>query len=172
MLENRGKAFQLSVTALFAAIVCIGTILIRIPIPATNGYIHLGDAFVILSGLFLGPVYGAAAAGIGAALADLIGGYVLYAPVTLVVKICMAVGAWVICHKLVKEQINIFIRCVLAGIFATLINVAGYLGYEFVIYGMTAFLSVPANFVQGISGLIISSYLYPVLKKRLAGQNK
>ena len=49
------KKYVLS--ALFAALCCIATMLIQCPSP-TGGYIHLGDGFVILSGIILGPIYG------------------------------------------------------------------------------------------------------------------
>ena len=41
-------------TALFAALTCAATMAIRIPTPGTGGYIHPGDALVILSGVILG----------------------------------------------------------------------------------------------------------------------
>ena len=44
-------------TALFAALACVATMSIRIPTPGTGGYIHPGDAIVILAGIILGPVY-------------------------------------------------------------------------------------------------------------------
>ena len=72
--------------ALFTALACVATMSIRIPTPGTNGYIHPGDAIVILSGVMLGPAWGLLAAGIGSAMADLIGGYVLYVPITFVIK--------------------------------------------------------------------------------------
>ena len=43
-------------TALFAALACVATMSIRIPTPGTNGYIHPGDAIVILSGVILGGI--------------------------------------------------------------------------------------------------------------------
>ena len=36
--------------SLMAALTCVGTMIIKIPTP-TNGYIHPGDGFVLLSGL-------------------------------------------------------------------------------------------------------------------------
>ena len=56
---------NLVMAALFAALSCVATSIIRIPTPGTGGYIHPGDAIVILSGVFLGPVYGLFAGGIG-----------------------------------------------------------------------------------------------------------
>ena len=69
---------KIVMTALFAALSCVATMSIHIPTPGTGGYIHPGDAVVILSGVILGPVYGLLAGGIGSAMADLIGGYFIY----------------------------------------------------------------------------------------------
>ena len=65
---------KLILSALMAALTCVGTMIIKVPTP-TMGYIHPGDGFVLLSGLLLGPLWGALAAGLGSALSDLIGGY-------------------------------------------------------------------------------------------------
>ena len=56
------KIKLLSLTGLLTALVTVSTMAIRIPIPATGGYIHPGDGLVLLSGLLLGPVYGTFAA--------------------------------------------------------------------------------------------------------------
>lgn len=69
-----------------ASMACVATMVIKIPIPATGGYINLGDSIVLLSGVVLGPLYGGLAAGLGSALADLLGGYVAFAPATLYIK--------------------------------------------------------------------------------------
>ena len=81
---------RIVMTALFAALACVATMSIRIPTPGTNGYIHPGDAIVILSGIILGPVYGALAAGLGSAMSDLLGGYFIYVPITFIIKALIA----------------------------------------------------------------------------------
>ena len=60
--------------------------LISIPLPSGYGYVNLGDAGVYLCALLLPGGLGPLAAGVGAALADLILGWAMYAPVTLLVK--------------------------------------------------------------------------------------
>ena len=62
-----------------AALAYAATSVIQIPSPV-NGYVILGDCFVPLSGWLLGPWYGAAAAGIGSMLVDLLSGYGHYVP--------------------------------------------------------------------------------------------
>ena len=84
---------KLILAALFAALSCVATMSIRIPTPGTSGYIHPGDAIVILSGVILGPVWGFLAGGIGSALSDLIGGYFIYVPITFGIKGLVALAA-------------------------------------------------------------------------------
>lgn len=80
---------KLVTASLFAALCCVLTMAIPIPSP-TEGYVHLGDSMVLLSGIFLTPMYGALAAGLGSALADLLTGYTHYALATFVIKALMA----------------------------------------------------------------------------------
>lgn len=77
-------------TGLMTALVFVLTFLIKIPVPFTSGYIHLGDSMIYISVIVLGPVFGAFASGVGSMLADVIGGYVQYALPTLIIKSLMA----------------------------------------------------------------------------------
>ena len=100
-------------TALFAALACVATMSIRIPTPGTSGYIHPGDAIVILAGIILGPVYGMLAGGIGSALSDLIGGYFVYVPITLVIKGLVALVSGLIYQKMCRSGKNRYIAVIL-----------------------------------------------------------
>ena len=85
-MKNSNHIKKLVLTALFAAITCIFTMIHLFPSPL-GGYIHIGDCFVLLSGFYLGPVYGAFAAGIGSSLADLFAGYPTYAVATFIIMV-------------------------------------------------------------------------------------
>lgn len=162
---NHINVRKLTLTALFIALTCVATFIIRIPIVGTGGYIHPGDAFVILSGILLGPLYGALAGGIGSALADLFGGYMIYVPITLIVKAVIAAGVGYIYHHPAAKVHSSIIKCILCGVFATIVVALGYLFFEYFLYGAAALTSVPANLIQGISGLIISTVLLPFVQK-------
>ncbi|MDD3168327.1 MAG: ECF transporter S component, partial [Eubacteriales bacterium] len=86
MIENKEKTTKIIVAGLMMAMIVVATILIIIPVPFGNGYIHLGDAIIFLSVLILGWEYGAVAAGVGSALADILVGYAIWAPWTLFIK--------------------------------------------------------------------------------------
>lgn len=77
---------HLARNALLVAVAATATLVIRVPTPATQGYINVGDAVIFVSALLFGPRTGAMAGGIGSALADLIGGYTFWVPFTLVIK--------------------------------------------------------------------------------------
>ena len=162
--------------ALFAALTCIGTMIIKIPTP-TSGYIHPGDGFVLLSGLLLGPLWGALAAGIGSALSDLIGGYVIYVPATFVIKALTATTAYCIFKGFIK-LINLKSSTpalIVSGIVAELVMVLGYFLFEIFMLAVVNNTSITAgavaalagivpNLIQGVFGTIIATVLYPMLK--------
>ena len=154
---------KLILAALFAALSCVATMSIRIPTPGTGGYIHPGDAIVILSGVILGPVWGFLAGGIGSALSDLIGGYFVYVPITFVIKGLVALAAGLLYQKIGKTQKSRYAAVVLGGVADIILVASGYFVCEYFIYGAGAAASIPANIIQGIGGLVISCILYPIL---------
>ena len=154
---------KLILAALFAALSCVATMSIRIPTPGTSGYIHPGDAIVILSGVILGPVWGFLAGGIGSALSDLIGGYFIYVPITFVIKGLVALAAGLLYQKIGKNQKSRYIAVILGGVADIILVAGGYFVCEFFIYGAGAAASIPANIIQGVGGLVISCILYPIL---------
>lgn len=155
---------KLVMTALFAALACVATMSIRIPTPGTNGYIHPGDAVVILSGIILGPVYGLLAGGIGSAFADLLGGYFVYVPITFVIKGLIALISGFIYQKAGKTEKSRYICVILGGITDIILVAGGYFLCESFMYGAAgAAASIPANLIQGAGGLIIALVLYPII---------
>ena len=154
---------KLILAALFAALSCVATMSIRIPTPGTSGYIHPGDAIVILSGVILGPVWGFLAGGIGSALSDLIGGYFIYVPITFVIKGLVALAAGLLYQTVGKNQKSRYIAVILGGVADIILVAGGYFVCEFFIYGAGAAASIPANIIQGVGGLVISCILYPIL---------
>lgn len=157
------KLRKIIMAALFAALACVATMSIRIPTPGTNGYIHPGDAIVILAGVILGPVGGFFAAGIGSAMADLIGGYFIYVPITFFIKGLIALFTGLIYRAVGKSNKTHFAAVLLGGVTDIVLVTGGYFICEFFMYGAGAAASIPSNIVQGVGGLLISAVLYPAL---------
>ena len=102
------KKIRTMVTAaVLAALSCVATMVVQIPSPM-NGFVNLGDCFVLLSGWLLGPWWGAAAGGIGSMLADLLLGYGHYAPGTLIIKGAMALVAALVFKAFRKKKFTAF----------------------------------------------------------------
>ena len=94
-MNQRTDTRNIVMAAMFAALTLVATSVLKISTPAF-GYIHVGDTFVILSGIIMGSLLGPFAAGIGAGLADLLGGFAIWAPGTTVIKFLTAL----VCAKL------------------------------------------------------------------------
>lgn len=169
MSEKIGKSkglVRLCATGMFAAFICVATMLIRIPMPIC-GYVNFGDCFVILAAWILGPVYGFAAGGIGSALADLLAGYAQYIPGTFIIKGLVAAAAALIAHAVLRKNRRLagYAMGALAG---ELIMLGGYFLYEAAAlgYGLAgAFSSVAGNAVQGAFGAGLSVILAQTLAK-------
>jgi uncharacterized membrane protein len=157
------KIRKIVFTALMASLICVATMIIKIPTPL-HGYINLGDAIVLLAAWTLGPVYGFAAAGIGSALADILSGYAVYAPATFVIKGLMALDAWVVYRK-TKKTHSMILLCVSA-ILAELLMVGGYYLFEGILYGFIPSLAnIPANLIQALGGIIFGIVLNKAIGK-------
>ena len=67
-VRSSQRTRMMVMTAVFAALACVATMVIKVPSP-TGGYMNLGDTVVLLGGYLLGPAWGALAGSIGPALA-------------------------------------------------------------------------------------------------------
>ena len=161
-VHNGFSARKLCLAALFAALACAGT---SIAIPLPVGYFNLGDIFVLCAAWILGPVLGYAAAAIGTALADVILGYLVYAPATFVVKGCMALAAALLLPVFLSILKKDFPARLITAIIGEAIMVGGYFLFEatFMGCGIGAAASIPGNTLQAACGVIGATALMRLL---------
>ena len=162
MNQSNRPIFRLVTASVLAALSCAATLVLTIPSP-TGGYMNLGDTVVLLGAYLLGPWWGAAAGGIGSMLADLMAGYALYAPATLLIKGVMAFLAALLYRFLGKKSGAV----ILCGVLAESIMVVGYWLYDGLLLGSLAGAAVglPSNLMQAAFGLAASTALALSLKK-------
>ena len=158
------KVKKLVLAALFAALAYCATLIIHIPSPI-GGYLNLGDCIVLLAGWLLGPAYGAAAAGLGSALADLTLGYTSYIPGTFVIKALMAVVAYYAAKAVPGKTV---VKSVVSGVLAEVVMVGGYFCFEAVIlgYGLGAVAGVASNLMQALAGIVCAVLIKLILDKK------
>lgn len=161
-MKKKSSLVKLVTAAVFAALTCVATMVISIPIPATRGYVNVGDSVVLIGAFLLGPYYGAAAGALGSALADLFLGYAYFAPGTFLIKGLMALIAALIFSALRDKTKLPFLPAAAAG---ELWMVLGYFLYESALlgYGAAALGSVPSNLIQAAGGAVIACVLFRAL---------
>jgi uncharacterized membrane protein len=157
---------RIVIAALLTAFCCVATMLIQIRTPM-NGYLNMGDCFVLLSAWSLGGIWGAAAAGVGSALADLFSGYVTFVPGTFVIKALMAIVAVALYKLLTKVRLPKIAAYVISAVAAEVVMVLGYFVYEalFIGEGMAALGGIPWNIVQGVFGIITGTVIILLISK-------
>jgi uncharacterized membrane protein len=155
-MKNRTQ--RIVMASMLAALCCVATMIIKIPSPL-KGYINLGDCIVLLAGWALSPLYGFFAAAIGSALADILSGYITYAPATFVIKGLMAVIAFYL-FKVLHEKIGNLPSRIISGLTAEIVMVSGYFIFEGFLYGfIPSLVNIPANLIQGGGGLVVGIIL-------------
>lgn len=157
------KILKIVLSGLFAAVIFVLTAFV--PVPLGHGYANAGDAFVVLSGMMLGPWAGLAAAGVGSAMADLYLGYSVYAPATFVIKGLMAVCACLLSRSL-KTGKSLMIKIGFVYAVCESVMVLGYFLFETVFFGIgIALADVIGNLLQAVFGLVVGTALTSVVMK-------
>ena len=138
--------------------------LLSIPLPSGYGYVNLGDAGVFLCVCLLPGGLGALAAGVGAALADLILGWAMYAPVTLLIKGLTALLAGLALRRAKKAGLPLSLLC-------CLLVPLGYFLYEAILLtAPVAAVNVLPNALQAAIGAalgtLVGRHLQALIKRK------
>lgn len=159
------KTRRLVISALFAAMECLAALFIRLPSPL-GGYLNAGDALVLPMALLLGPAMGGLAAALGAAGADLLSGFAVYAPASFVLRVLMVSLAALLLRACRRRPP---LGAILGGLCAEAVMVFGYFAYNALVlgYGTGALAAVPGDCMQGVFGLIAGTLLTGVLRRAL-----
>lgn len=148
---------NIRIAALSAVVLtCLVTFFLRIPLPS-RGYFNVGDVAVVFSGLVLGALnpkqgvwWALGACGIGSAMADILGGFAVFAPLTFVAK-----GAEGALAALAANRTGT-LRYLLLG--AAGLSMAGlYFGGEILMPNIGlqgAVAEIPANLIQAVGGTL------------------
>lgn len=153
---------QLTKTAMMAAIIFVCTYTFKVPIAITGGYTHLGDCAIFIGVMLLDRKHGTAAAALGAAMSDLLGGFWLWVVPTFLIKGIMAFIMGTIVEKvLLDKKGNWLIGAIAGGIW----QIIGYTLTKIVLLSpQAAFATVPTVSAQTVAGIIIASVVIVVLQ--------
>ncbi len=137
--------------ALFAALVFAATLTGAMAPIGSGAYIHIGDAFIYLSALFLPTPFAIGAAVIGASFADLVLGSAMYVPATMVTKAVVVIAIRIVLKFTQKPLMqDVFIS--LCGAF----NIIGYFVAECFMFSFAAALSgTMFNALQALASAVV-----------------
>ena len=170
---------------LFAALSYVVFTFLQIKITLPGGdatSIHLGNAVCVLGALLLGGPLGGLGGAIGMTIGDLFDPvYVVYAPKTFILKLCIGLITGLIAHKLghittETDTKKVFLWTTLAAIGGLLFNVifdplVGYY-YKLLILGkpaadLTLAWNVAATSINAVTSTIVSVAVYMALRPAL-----
>lgn len=178
---------KIAITGLMAALSYVVFTFLQIKIPLPGGdatSIHLGNAVCVLGALILGGFYGGLGGAIGMTIGDLLDPvYIIYAPKTFFLKLCIGLITGFIAHNIGKitleeQHSKVVLWTTLAAAGGLLFNVIfdpmiGYF-YKLVILGkpaaeVTLAWNIASTSINAVTSAIVSVLVYlalrPALKK-------
>lgn len=179
------KLLKLVLTGVFAALSYVVFTFLQIKITLPGGdatSIHLGNAVCVLGALLLGGLYGGLGGAIGMTIGDLFDPvYVVYAPKTFILKLCIGLVTGVIAHKIghISTETNnnkVLKWTILATVGGLLFNVifdplVGYF-YKLLILGkpaaeLTLAWNIASTSINAVTSTIVSTAVYMALRPAL-----
>lgn len=181
------KIYKTVLVGLFAALSYVVFTFLQIKIPLPGGdatSIHLGNAVCVIGALLLGGFYGGIGGAIGMTIGDIFDPvYIVYAPKTFILKLCIGLITGVVAHKIFKistetDNKKLLRNVIIASASGLLFNVifdplVGYF-YKLLILGkpaaeLTLAWNVASTSINAATSLFVSVVVYmalwPQLKK-------
>ena len=179
------KLLKIVFTGVFAALSYVVFTFLQIKITLPGGdatSIHLGNAVCVLGAPLLGGMYGGLGGAIGMTIGDLFDPvYVIYAPKTFILKLCIGLITGLVAHKMGKITLltnkkEVLKWTILATVSGLLFNVIfdpliGYF-YKLMILGkpaaeITLAWNIAATSINAVTSAIISVIVYMALRPAL-----
>lgn len=156
---------KIAVTGIIAALTAVATIIIALPVPATEGYVNFGDTVIFVAAALFGPFIGGISGAVGSAVADLV-----YAPhwavFTLIIKGAEGLLCGLFIKAFYKTKMPKMLSVALAFFISAVWMVTGYFFAGAVLYGFAlSAASVVPNIVQGGVSAAAGFVIYLALSK-------
>lgn len=176
-------------TGLMAALSYVVFTFLQIKITLPGGdatSIHLGNAVCVLGALLLGGLYGGFGGALGMTIGDLFDPvYIVYAPKTFILKLCIGLITGLVAHKLGhisteadnKKVLKWVITAAVSGLLFNVIfdPLVGYF-YKLLILGkpaaeLTLAWNITATSINAVTSTIVSVIIYMALRPALKKAN-
>ncbi|OEC01814.1 membrane protein [Lysinibacillus sphaericus] len=165
---SHSRTFDLILSAMLIALVFVATLTlnIKLPIKANGGLVHLGTGMLFIASILFGPKKGAIAGAIGMGLFDVVSGWTLWAPITIVARGLQGYIVGKIAWSNGRKGNSIAFN-VLAMIISVPFMVAVYYVGEGILYAnwVAPLTSIPGDLVQNVLGMIVAIPVCILLRK-------
>ena len=166
--HTRTKTFDLIITSLLIALVFVSTVFlnIKLPITANGGLVHLGTGMLFIASILFGPKKGAIAGSFGMALFDIVGGWMIWSPITFIARGLQGYIVGKIAWSGNREG-----KSVPFNLFAMIVSIPPMIAVYYVGEGIlfanwiAPLASIPGDFVQNILGIVICHSCLSHVKK-------
>ena len=160
------------ISGILSALVFVITAYLHIP--TYNGYVHCGDGLIFLAACVLPMPYSIIVGALGAMLADLLTGFAIWAPGSMIIKGLLALLFTCKSNKILTKRNLVMLLP------AALISTAGYYLYEALITGsfIASLSGIPGSIIQAVASSILfivaglAMDKYNIKKKLLEDYNR
>ena len=185
MSRTDNKIFKITMTGLFAAMSYVVFTFLQFKITLPGGdatSIHLGNAVCVLGALVLGGLYGGIGGAVGMTIGDLLDPvYVVYAPKTFILKLCIGLITGFIAHRIgrineSKDQKHILKWVILAAVGGLAFNVIfdPLLGYYYKLFilgkpaaSLALVWNISSTTINAVISAVASVVIYMPLRNAL-----
>lgn len=185
MSRTDNKIFKITMTGLFAAMSYVVFTFLQFKITLPGGdatSIHLGNAVCVLGALLLGGLYGGIGGAVGMTIGDLLDPvYVVYAPKTFILKLCIGLITGFIAHRIgrineSKDKKHILKWVILAAVGGLAFNVIfdPLLGYYYKLFilgkpaaSLALVWNISSTTINAVISAVASVVIYMPLRNAL-----
>ena len=157
---NNQRIKQMTTLSLLIAFNIALSYIVKIPVPATNGFVNLVEAGIFLAALGGGARSGLIVGGASGLLLDLLAGYPQWMIFSLVIH---GLEGWLVGLIGAKKG---YWQQAIALLIGALVMIVGYVLAGAVLYNWAAGVaSIPGNIAQNVMGVIVVLILLPIVKR-------
>lgn len=185
MIMRREHLNKLILTGVFAALSYVVFTFLQVKISLPGGgatSIHLGNAVCVLGALMLGGVWGGLGGALGMTIGDLLDPvYVLTAPKTFILKLCIGLITGFVAHRLgkiqqSKDRRHVFTWSVIASVSGLLFNIIfdplfSYFYQRIILGEASAKLAFAVNLastsINAVLSVLVAVFVYMALQPAL-----
>lgn len=187
MNKQNSTILKLAETAILAALCFVAFTFLQIKIPVPGGdatSLHIGNAFCVLGALLLGGWYGGLAGAAGMTIADLMDPiYIVGAPKTFVLKLCIGLITGLVAHRIAKinestDRKYVMKWSIIAAVAGLGFNViadpvVGYFYKQYILgqpqqmADVLAKMSAVATFINAVVSVVLVGFLYNAVRPAL-----